>query len=118
MQIPEIINTVKARFHKVIFAVQDSSTTFWEEEKFPEFLPPTEICRSVYYEHRFAFLQFNEFLTEISEKDFSTQISAALNDFSHEAERIYSFHNANPQFFKITNRHNIFPVFRLLSRVF
>ena len=59
-------------------------------------------------------VQFNEFLTEISEKDFITQISAALNDFSHEAERIYSFHNANPQFFKITSRHKKFRSFRLL----
>ena len=96
----EMVDTVKARLLKVILAVQDSSTTFVNKENFLEFLPPTEICRSVYYEHRFAFLQFNEFLTEISEKDFSTQISAALNAFSHEAERIYSFHNANPQLFQ------------------
>ena len=82
----EMIDTVTARLHKLILAVQDSSTTFVRRREFSEFLPPTEICRSVYYEHRFVFRQFNEILTEISEKDFSTQISAALNAFSHEAE--------------------------------
>ena len=102
-----MIYTVTARLHKLILAVHS-------------------ICKKKRIFHNFylrlksadAFTMNNALLSSNSTNSLlkSVRKTSAFKFqphwmiFSHEVERIYSFHNANPQFFKITSRHNKSPI--------